>query len=331
VDIDSFGAAREARWARLKELSGSRRLTGAEADELTRLYQATAGDLATVRSAAPEPSVVSRLSVLLASARVWLTGAHTASTGNVRRYLVWGLPAALYRVRWWGVGVTVAVILMAWLSGWWTLSHPEALALIGPPETRAAIAEEEFASYYTEYDSTSFAATVWTNNGWLAAQCIAFGITGVYPLILMYNTVIQLGVAGAVMAEAGALDIFFQLLAPHGLLELSAVFVAAGTGLKLFWTMLVPGARPRGRALAEEGRAAIGVALGLVLALFASGLIEGYVTGSVMPWWLKVVIGAIAFAAFWMYVFVAGRAATRAGVTGDAEGDFATDHAAVAG
>ncbi|WP_062298642.1 stage II sporulation protein M [Demequina maris] len=331
MDIDSFGAVREARWARLKELSRSRRLSGAEADELTRLYQATAGDLAAVRSAAPEPSVVSRLSVLLASARVWLTGAHTVSTRDARRYLTVGLPAAFHRVRWWGVGVTVAVVLLAWLSGWWTLTHPEALDLIGPPETRALIAEEEFASYYTEYDSSSFSATVWTNNGWLAAQCIAFGITGVFPLYLMYNTVIQLGVAGAVMAEAGALDVFFQLIAPHGLLELSAVFVAAGTGLRLFWTMLVPGPRPRGRALAEEGRGAIAVALGLVIALFASGLIEGFVTGSAMPWWLKIVIGLIAVVAFWMYVFVAGRAAVRTGATGDSEGDFATDQAALAG
>ncbi|WP_042216822.1 stage II sporulation protein M [Demequina mangrovi] len=331
MDIDSFGAVREARWARLKKLSGARRLTGAEADELTRLYQATAGDLAAVRSAAPEPSVVARLSVLLAGARVWLTGAHTVSTRDVGRYLVTGLPAALHRVRWWGLGVTIAVLGLATLSGWWTVTHPEALALVGTPAERAAIADEEFASYYTEYDSTSFAARVWTNNGWLAAQCIAFGITGVFPLYLLYNTVLQLGVASAVMAEAGALDVFFQLLAPHGLLELSAVFVAAGTGLRLCWTMLVPGPRPRGRALAEEGRAAMGVALGLVLALLASGLIEGYVTGSALPWWLKVAIGAVAAAAFWAYIWIAGRAAVLAGSTGDTEGDLATDQVALAG
>ncbi|WP_062463486.1 stage II sporulation protein M [Demequina soli] len=331
MDIDSFGAVREARWARLRELARARRLTGAEADELTRLYQATAGDLAAVRSAAPEPSVVSRLSVLLASARVWLTGAHTLSTRDVRRYLAVSLPAALHRVRWWGVGVTVAVVGLAFVTGWWTLSHPDSLDLVGPPDVRAQIAQQEFASYYTEYDSTSFGAHVWTNNAWLAAQCIAFGITGAYPLYLMYQTVLQLGVAGAVMGEAGALDVFFQLIAPHGLLELSAVFVAAGTGLRLFWTMLVPGPRPRGRALAEEGRGAIGVALGLAIALLCSGLIEGYVTGSSLPWWLKVVIGAVAATAFWMYIFVAGRAAVRAGATGDSEGDFATDQAALVG
>jgi len=215
------------------------------------------------------------------------------------------------------------------ISGWWTVNHEESLELVGDAATRAQIANEAFASYYTEYSNSSFTALVWTNNAWLALQCIAFGITGFYPLILMYNTALQLGVMGAIMAEANALDIFFALIIPHGLLELSAVFVAAGAGLRLFWTLLVPGARTRVAALAEEGRSTFAVAIGLAIALFASGLIEGFVTPSTMPWWLKIVIGIIACAAFWAYVFVAGRVATSEGATGDVDGDFATASAPV--
>jgi len=330
VDIDSFSAVREQRWAQLKTLSKRRRLTGAEADELTRLYQATAGDLSAVRSAAPEPGLISRLSVLLAQARVWLTGAHGNATGDVARFFVATLPAAMYRVRWWGVWVSLLVCGFGFLSGWWTYTHPESMDLIGPPEMRAQWANEEFAAYYTEYENTSFAARVWTNNAWLALQCIAFGITGLYPLYLMYGTTLQLGTAGALMAEADGLHIFFALIIPHGLLELSAVFVACGAGLRLFWVMLVPGARTRGAALAEEGRATFAVGIGLAIALFLSGLIEGFVTPSTMPWWLKIVIGAIACIAFWAYIFVAGRVARSEGATGDVEGDFATASAPIA-
>ena len=50
MDIDAFSAIRSERWARLRELSSRRSLTGAEADEFTRLYQVTAGDLSAVRS-----------------------------------------------------------------------------------------------------------------------------------------------------------------------------------------------------------------------------------------------------------------------------------------
>jgi uncharacterized membrane protein SpoIIM required for sporulation len=331
VDIDSFSAVREERWAQLNRLSKKRRLTGAEADELTRLYQSTAGDLSAVRSAAPEPSLISRLSVLLSQARVWLTGAHGSATGDFARFFVRTLPAAMYRVRWWGVTVALAVLVAGFISGWWTLNHEESLNLIGDAATRAEIANESFASYYTDYSNSSFTAQVWTNNAWLALQCIAFGITGFFPLVLMYNTALQLGIAGAIMAEANALDVFFSLIIPHGLLELSAVFVAAGAGLRLFWVMLVPGARARGAALAQEGRTTFAVGIGLAIALFASGLIEGFVTPSSMPWWLKIVIGIIACAAFWAYVFVAGRAATAEGATGDVDGDFATDAAPVVG
>jgi hypothetical protein len=146
VDIDSFSAVREERWAQLNRLSKKRRLTGAEADELTRLYQSTAGDLSAVRSAAPEPSLISRLSVLLAQARVWLTGAHGSATGDFARFFVRTLPAAMYRVRWWGVVVALAVLVAGFISGWLTLNHEESLDLIGDPATRAQIANESFAS-----------------------------------------------------------------------------------------------------------------------------------------------------------------------------------------
>ncbi|WP_061961712.1 stage II sporulation protein M [Demequina flava] len=324
MDVDSFSRARDARWARLRALSKQRKLTGAEADEFTRLYQATAADLAAVKSAAPDPGLIARLSILLSSARVWLTGAHTSSTGTIRHFATITLPAAMFRVRWWGIGVTLAVVLGSAICAWWMLSNPEAMALAGPPEQRAQMAQFEYANYYVEYDSTSFAARVWTNNWFIAAQCIALGITGFYPAYLMYNTILQLGAGAAIMTEAGLLPVFLQLISPHGLLELSAVFVAAGTGLRLFWTMLAPGGRKRGTALAQEGRAAFAVAIGLAVVLLISGLIEGYITGSGIPWAVKVAIGVIACAAFWIYIFVFGRHAVSTGATGDSDGDFAT-------
>ncbi len=331
MDIDAFSAVRGGRWERLRQLSGNRRLTGAEADEFTRLYQTTAGDLATIQSAAPEPGLIGWLSVRLVNARVWLTGSHGFSMTDVRHLFSRTFPAALYRVRWWTLAVAAAVILGAVVTAVYMLRTPGALDLIAPPETRAQIAQEEFSSYYTNYDSTSFGAQVWTNNAWLSAQVIGFGISGIYPALLLKGTVAQLGDNAAIMQEAGLLDVYFKLIIPHGLLELSAVFTAAGAGLRLFWTLLVPGRRTRLRALAEEGRIAVAVVGALTLTLLVSGIIEGYVTGSTMAWWLKIAIGAVVFVAFWVYTWVVGGVVTREGATGDTEGDFATARVAVAG
>lgn len=318
MDLDAFSAVHAGTWQRLDELSRQRRLSGAESDELVRLYQQVATHLSAVRSAAPDPSVVAHLSDLLSRARATIAGAHDPSWADVARFFVLSLPAALYRVRWWTVAVLVSFCAVATVAGVTLYHDPAAQAAFGTPAELRLYAEDQFASYYTQYDGSSFAAQVWTNNAWIAAQCVAFGISGIWPVYVLLANAANVGAAGGVMALHGGLDVFFQLILPHGLMELTAIFVAGAAGLKLFWTVVDPGGRPRGRAIAEEGRALVTVALGLVVVLGISGLVEGFVTPStVLPWWLKIVIGALVLAAFWVYVLTLGRRAARDGETGD--------------
>ena len=330
MDLDAFAAAREDRWRRLKDLASRRRPTGAEADELARLYQTTATDLSELRSAAPDPALVSRLSVLLAGARASLAGAREPVWRELATFFAYGLPSAFYRLRWWTLATMALFIVIAVAVGVHLATHPAALAEMGSFESRQQYAEEAFAAYYSENPSTSFFARVWTNNAWVAALSVAGGFTGVFTAVVQVQNAVAVGGAAAVMHEFGYLDLFFQLILPHGLLELTAVWVAGAAGFRLFWTMLVPGPRPRLRALAEEGRAMFGVALGLVVVLLLSGVVEGYVTGSALPWPAKIVIGVAVLAAFWTYVLVFGRRAWRAGHRGDVSADYREDVAPVA-
>jgi uncharacterized membrane protein SpoIIM required for sporulation len=107
------------------------------------------------------------------------------------------------------------------------------------------------------------------------------------------------------------------LISPHGILELTAVFVASGVGLRLGWAWIDPGPLPRTRALAEQGRAAITVALGLVVVLAVSGVIEAFVTPSPLPTWARICIGVLAELAFLGYVLRYGGRAARAGESAD--------------
>ena len=77
MDVDALVALRSQEWNRLEELAGQRRLTGEEADEFVRLYQQTAADLSTLRSLAPEPVLVDRLSNILSRSRGRSTGARS--------------------------------------------------------------------------------------------------------------------------------------------------------------------------------------------------------------------------------------------------------------
>lgn len=317
MDLDAFSDVHRGEWERLKHLSTRRRLDGAEADELVRLYQTVATHLSTVRSSAPDPVLVSQLSQTLNRARTTIAGAHEPAWRDVARFVVLSLPAAFYRLRWWIWGVSAAFLLLAVVAGVWVATTPEGLAAVGPPSYREEYVQNAFAEYYEP--GAGFAAVVWTNNAWIAAQCVAFGITGLWPVYVLVQNFVMVGAIGGMMAHYGELGMFLQLILPHGLLELTSILVAGAAGLKLFWTLVAPGHRPRARAVAEEGRALFTVAAGLVATLALSGLVEGFVTGSSLVWWLKIVIGALALAAFWVYVLVLGRRAVALGETGDLE------------
>jgi uncharacterized membrane protein SpoIIM required for sporulation len=321
VDLDAFSAVHSAAWDRLAVLVRRRRLDGAEADELVRLYQEVATHLSTVRSAAPDPVLVTRLSDLLARARTRISGAHDPAWSDVVRFATVSVPAALYRVRWWTLGVTAAFLLVSLVAGYHVATDAEALAAMGTPAEQEQYVEEAFASYYDP--DVSFAAMVWTNNAWISALLVAFGVTGVLPLYVLWQNAFSVGATGGMMAAHGELDLFLTLIAPHGQLELTSVFVAGAAGLKTFWALVDPGPRRRGAALAQEGRALITCAVGLVGALALSGVVEGFVTGSGLPWWFKIAIGTVALAAFWTYVLVLGRRAVAAGETGDLDVDRA--------
>jgi uncharacterized membrane protein SpoIIM required for sporulation len=191
------------------------------------------------------------------------------------------------------------------------------LAHFGAAEFRKQFVEQDFVNYYSNHPPSSFTGQVWTNNAWLAAQCIAFGITGVYAPYLLFQNAQNIGLSGALMGSHDRLGIFFLYIAPHGQLELYLIFVAGAAGMAIFWSWIAPGARPRGQALAEEGRALFTVAIGLILSLLVSGIIEGFVTRQDWPWVVKIGIGTVALASFLVYQWVIGRRAFRAGETGN--------------
>jgi uncharacterized membrane protein SpoIIM required for sporulation len=331
VDLDAYVSAHRQEWARLGELSGRRRLTGAEADELVTLYERVGTQLSVVRSTAPDPALVARLSTLVARARAATTGSHEAAWRDLSRFFTTSFPAALYRSRWWWGLCALASLVLALAMGWWVATHPQVQAAVATDDQIRSLVQNDFESYYSQYAASSFAAQVWTNNAWIAALCIASGVLGLPVLYILYTNALNVGLVGGLMASGGRLDLFFGLILPHGLLELTAVFVAAGTGLRLCWSWIDPGPRARSRALAEEGRAAVAVALGLVLVLAVSGVIEAFVTPSPLPTWARIGIGLLAEAAFLTYVFTLGRWAVARGEIGDLEEAYVGDALPVSG
>lgn len=331
MDLDAFVAVHAAEWDRLERLSSRRRMSGAEADELVLLYQRAATHLSVVRSCVPDAALAGRLSALVADARGAVSGGHEPFWRELARLATVSFPAAVYRAGRWAIGSAAASVLLAVGVGLWVAGDPKVQASVGSDAEIRQLVNVDFEKYYSEYAATSFAAHVWTNNAWVAALCFVLGITGVAVAWVLFQNALNVGLIGGLMAANGKLGLFFSLILPHGMLELTAVFVAAASGLKLFWAWVEPGPLPRGQALAREGRAMVTIAMGLVVVLFASGLIEAFVTPSSLPSWARITIGALVWASFIGYVVAFGRRAVRSGERGDLDAGLAGDAAPVVG
>jgi uncharacterized membrane protein SpoIIM required for sporulation len=331
MDTDAFAAAHRAEWNKLATLvRRRRRLSGDEIDELVAGYQATATHLSVLRSGGHDPALTARLSVLLGRARAAITGAHTPAWRAVGEFFAVSFPAMAYRARWWWLGTTAASLAFALVVGRWIAASPAVQSSLLSHSQVASLVNHQFRDYYSQDTPLSFASKVWTNNAIAAAEALIFGaFLGVITIFVLLENMLNLGVDGGLMIGHGRATEFFVLILPHGMLELSAVFLAAAAGLRLGWTIIDPGPRRRGQALAETGRATVTIALGLVVVLAVSGVIEAFVTPSGLPSWARIGIGGVAEAAFLAYVIAAGRRAQRLGRSADIV--EAPEHAPVRG
>jgi uncharacterized membrane protein SpoIIM required for sporulation len=274
--------------------------------------------LSMVRTASSDSTLIGRLSGLVAQARSAVTGAHAPLWSEFVRFWTVSFPVVAYRAwRWW-LGTAVAFFIVAVIVGLWVSGNHELQSALKTPTEVDQLVNHDFAHYYSENPAGSFALHVWINNSWVAAQCIAFAVLLGIPIPwVVFQNALNVGVLAGFMFDAGKAGVFLGLLAPHGLLELTAVFLAAAVGMQLGWSVVSPGNRPRGQVLAEQGRAVVSVAVGLVVVLLVSGLIEALVTPSGLPTFVRVGIGVAAEIAFLSYIFHFGRTAARAQETGD--------------
>ncbi|HEY8473352.1 MAG TPA: stage II sporulation protein M [Natronosporangium sp.] len=302
MDLDAFVAEHQGEWDRLRRLAGKRkrRMSAEEVDELVALYHRTATHLSIVRSRSPDPAVVAWLSRLVLQARAALTPSSGFTGAGLARFLLVSFPGEVVRASgWWG-GVLLISVLLIGIRMAVVADDPTGYMSTGQIDD---LVNHSFEAYYSSFQPQNFAMLVWTNNTFIAALCLATGVLILPVLLILYSNIENIGMVGGVMVGSGRGDIFFGLVLIHGLLELTAVFIAAGVGLRIGWAWIAPGShRTRAQALAERARSAMVVALGLAIVLLISGLIEAFVTPLPVPIPIKLAFGALVWLGFLGYL-----------------------------
>lgn len=321
MNIDQFIRDNEAVWQQLEELTrrvrrSPTKMSRAERSDFLHLYQLTSAHLSQLRSGAVDRSLDNRLTTLIAGASGALYGQNKASWKDSFRFFSETFPAAVWHTRRYHYLAAALFFLPALVFGLWMVLSEDVQQSI-PPAVAESYVNEDFEAYYSSEAAAEFATTVFINNIWVSFLAFALGIAFCVGTVwVLFQNGVLLGQAGGIFAVSGQLDKFFGLILPHGMLELTAIVVAGGSGLVLGWTVIAPGDRTRADALAEEGRRAVVIILGLICVFLAAALIEGFVTGAPLSTFIRVGIGATSWLAFMLYVAVFGRRAAAEGKSG---------------
>jgi uncharacterized membrane protein SpoIIM required for sporulation len=150
-----------------------------------------------------------------------------------------------------------------------------------------------------------------THNIGIGLLAFAGGVfVGVPTLWAMVMNGAMLGILGQAMSTRETGLVFWSLILPHGVIELTAIVVMGAAGFVIAGALLAPGARSRRDALVERGRLAVLLALGGGAMLVVAGVIEGCITPpAFIPPWAKLAFAALTAAAEVAYFGFWGRGA----------------------
>jgi len=320
--VDSYVNENSSEWERLESLveqanKRHKRLSGEELDELLVCYQRSSAQLSYVRSTYGDPPLTARLTRVVAGARAVIYGSQPRLRGALRTFFAATFPAAVWVSRK-QILISAIALLVPWaIVAIWMMNSPAAIEAFAPPALREAYINEDFEAYYSSAPAAEFSSKVFVNNIQVSFLAFVTGIVFAVPTIalLIFNGA-SVGVAAGLFHDAGQASKFWGLILPHGLLEITAIIVAGGAGLRMGWSMIVPGDRTRTQSLINEAQRSVSIILGLIIVFILAGLIEGFVTPSPFETWARISIGVAAFVAFWSYILAFGPPAAARGHTG---------------
>lgn len=157
-------------------------------------------------------------------------------------------------------------------------------------------------------------SAIMTNNLAVSFTTFALGITaGVGTAYMMVVNGLQIGVISAACWQAGMGLRLASFVAPHGVLELPSIFIAAGAGLLVARGLLFPGPLARREALTVYGGLGARLALGIIPLLVIAGVIEAFLSPTPVSMAVKFVFAAALFGLLVLYLGRAGRSGNNTG------------------
>jgi uncharacterized membrane protein SpoIIM required for sporulation len=315
---------RKPHWARLEELvqrssRGVAALSHNELRELGLLYRQTASDLAAVREDATSKQLAAYLNQLLGRSHNLIYMGHKPKVSGIVHFYGVTYPL-VFRETLPQTLLALAIFVVTSVGAWVVTLHDQGFAhrLLGPHMMETIEQRKMWTDSIVTIKPLA-SSGIMTNNLSVAFTAFALGITaGLGTIWMMVTNGLLMGVIGAATWRAGMALQLWSFVAPHGVLELPAIFIAGGAGFEIARGLLFPGLMPRRESLARAGGRAARLLLGTIPMLVIAGVVEGFFSPSNAPVAMKFALAAVLFAALPAYLFLLNRPQTKPTKAGSA-------------
>ncbi|MFF2445740.1 stage II sporulation protein M [Neobacillus sp. NPDC058068] len=310
MNVKQFVKLHRDEWKELEQLVtalGKRRntITGANITLFHRLYQKAAQNLSYSQTYFPADEVTHYLNGLVSKSHNLMYKDQVSSFKQIRYFFSTKFIGLLLE-QWKFVLIALILFTIGALGSFISvINDPLHIYSILPADMAQGVNPEQLGSHDGAVDSSVMSASIMTNNIKVAILAFAGGITfGLLTVYLMVYNGILIGALAALFWHHGKSYDFWAYIVPHGMIELTAIFIAGGAGLLMGYKLFVPGQYSRGYQLKQQAKRSVQLLLGTIPLFIIAGVIEGFITPAAISLEAKYIVAILTVIGLILYVII---------------------------
>ncbi|MEH7123179.1 stage II sporulation protein M [Bacillus sp. JJ1773] len=310
MNVKQFIKQHREDWQKLEQMAASikkrkRNYSGTDIHHFYKLYQKAAHNLSYSQTYFPNEDVTQYLNALVSKSHNLLYKNQVTSMKQIRYF---------FRIKFIGLLIEqwkfiIAAMLLFTIgavgSFFSVVDDPMHIYSILPADIAQGVDPAKLGSSDGAVDSSFMSASIMTNNIQVAILAFAGGVTfGILTIyLLIYNGII-VGALAALFWNHGKSYDFWAYIVPHGMIELTAIFIAGGAGLLMGYKLFVPGNFSRGFQLKQQANRSVQLLLGTIPLFVIAGIIEGFITPAAIPLEAKYIVAFITVIGLILYIVI---------------------------
>lgn len=295
---EQFIQINSSTWKELESLflminkKGIKSLSSSEVKRFLHIFRLSSHHLAYANTHYPNSNLAVYLNSLIGKSHSHVYAVKKISPSGFINYIYYGFPKhlreySLYILSSFGFFALGGLIAMLMVS-----INVDNANFILPQEVINSISSGKMGGEQWNYPLVS--SLIMVNNISVALRAFVFGITlGLGTIYVLFQNGALLGALTTLVYIYGDPVNYWSLILPHGIIELTAIFISGAAGLIIAKSILLPGEYSRKHSLINGAKKAISLIMGVVFMLIIAGIIEGFFTPLDIPAGSKLVFAGV--------------------------------------